>query len=169
MADSAPPAGVELKTLGDLKRLLMAGEPGTPLGAATLLYLHGVRISSSIRLKAREVDLSAKPATMSVDGHRVVYLTDELSTILRVLASSKARDDLLLGYASVSEFHRDFRRMVRTSKLVRFALSDIKEMFKASAGSDYLLLKQSDSAQPFTPDDVRRAWLKVLPRLVVGV
>jgi hypothetical protein len=76
--------------------------------------------------------------------------------------------DLLLGYKSVPEFHSDFRRMVRTSKLVRFDLSDIKELFKAAAGSDYALLKHYDSAQPVTPEDVRKAWLKVLPKLAIG-
>ena len=59
--------------------------------------------------------------------------------------------------------------MVRTSKLVKFDLSDIKEVFMAVAGSDYTLLKGCKSEEPRTSEEIRRAWLKVLPRLVVGV
>ena len=42
-------------------------------------------------------------------------------------------------------------------------------MLRQAAGSDYAILKQYESAQPFTPEGVKRAWLKVLPRPVVGV
>jgi len=76
---------------------------------------------------------------------------------------------LTMGYTNVLEFHTDFRGMVRASKLVRFDLSDIKEMFKAAAGSGYPLPKQYESAQPFTPEEVRKAWLRVLPKPVVGL
>jgi hypothetical protein len=157
-----------LKTIRDLNWLLTAGKPSPALKAATLLYLHGVRISASIKLKVREVDFASKPVKVMVDGLRPTYATDELSNVLKGLAAGKSGEDLLLGYQSVPEFHADFRRMVRTSKLVRFDLSDIKELFKAAAGSDYALLRRYESAQPFSPNDVRRAWLKVLPRLVVG-
>ena len=158
-----------MRTLGDLKWLLTAVKSSPPLEAGTLLYLHGVRVSSSIRLKVDEVTFSVTPAMVRVGESRSVYVTDELANALRELAAGKSGDDLLLGYSSVLEFHTDFRRMVRSSKLVRFDLSDIKEMFRMAAGSDYPILKQYDSAQPFTPEDVRKAWLRVLPRLVVGI
>jgi hypothetical protein len=158
-----------LRTLKDLKWLLAEGKPSPALKAATLLYLHGVRISGSLRLRVGDVRLVTSPAEVVVGGSRLVLLTGELSNLLRGLSMGKSGEDLILGYNSVPEFHAEFRRMVRTSKLVRFDLSDIKEMFRAAAGSDYALLKQYESARPFTPDDVSRAWLKVLPRLVVGV
>lgn len=100
---------------------------------------------------------------------RPTYATDEFSNVLKGLAAGKSGEDLILGYQSVPEFHADFRRMVRTSKLVKFDLSDIKEIFRVAAGSDHALLKQYESARPYTSEDVRRAWLKVLPKLVVGV
>lgn len=158
-----------MRTLADLKWRLTVGKPSPGLGAGTLLYLHGLRVSTSIRLKAGDAGLSATPAELKIDGSHSVYVTDELSRILRGLAAGKGDQDLLLDYVSASQFNGDFRRMVRTSKLIRFDFSDIKEMFKAAAGSDYPLLKQYGSAQPFTSEDVRRAWLKVLPRLVVGI
>jgi hypothetical protein len=160
--------GEPLKTLRDLKWLLSAGNPTPSCKAATLLYLHGVRVSASTKLKVGDVDLTSSPAKIVFSRPRTAYLTDELSSVLGGLAAEKSDDDLLLGYESVPEFHADFRRMVRTSKLVRFDLSDIKEVFKAAAGSDYALLKQYDSAQPFTAEDVERTWLKVLPKLIVG-
>lgn len=104
-----------------------------------------------------------------LDGLRPTYATDEFSNVLKGLAAGKSGEDLILGYQSVPEFHADFRRMVRTSKLVKFDLSDIKEIFRVAAGSDHALLKQYESARPYTSEDVRRAWLKVLPKLVVGV
>jgi len=94
-------------------------------------------------------------------------VTNELSSILKSLTTGKPSDDLLLGYESFSEFHADFRRMVRTSML-RIDLSDIKEMFRAAAGGDYALLKGHESEEPRTAEEVRAAWLRVLPRLVVG-
>jgi hypothetical protein len=102
-----------------------------------------------------------------VNGSRPVYLTDELSNIIKGLAAGKPGEDLLVGYASFSEFHADFRRMVRASR-TRFDLSDIKELFKVAAGSDCALLEQYESAQPLTPEDVKRAWLRVLPKLAMG-
>ena len=165
----SPQPGSWLRTLGDLKWLLTEGKPSPALKAATLLYLHGVRVSSSVRVLVRNVDFGTRPTKVLVGGSRLVFVTDELSEILRGLAAGKTSDELLLGNMGVPEFHADFRRLVRTSKLVRYDLSDIKDLFRAAAGSDYALLKQYESAQPFTPDDVGRAWLKVLPRLVVGV
>lgn len=158
-----------MRTIRELRWLLTAGRPSPALKAATLLCLHGVRMSASIALKVEEADFASSPAKVVVGGSRPVYLTDELSGVLKSLTAAKDGDDLLLGYRSVPEFHAEFRRMVRTSGLVRFYLTDIKDMFRAAAGSDYALLKQYESAQPFTPGDVRRAWLKALPRLVVGV
>ena len=158
-----------MRTLGDLKWLLTVGKPSPALKAATLLYLHGVRISDSLRLRVEDGKLGTSPAEVVVGGSRLIFITGELSDILRGMATGKAGQELLLGYSTIPEFHAEFRRMVRTSKLLRFDLSDIKEMFRAAAGSDYALLKQYESAQPFTSDDVKRAWLKVLPRLVVGV
>ena len=157
-----------MRALTDLKWLLTAGKPSPALKAGTLLYLHGVRVSVSIRMEVRDVNLETSPAEIMIDGSRIVYITDELSDALKNLTRGKNKDDPILHYRSIPEFHNDFRRAVRTSKL-RFDLTDIKEMFRASAGIDYPLLKQYESAQPFTPDDVKRAWLKVLPRLVVGV
>lgn len=157
-----------MRTLGDLKWLLTAGKPSPALKAATLLYLHGVAVSASTRLRVREIDFTSEPTRIMVNGSRTVYVTDELSSVLRGLAAERAGDDLLLSYRSVLDFHADFRRMVRRTKLVRFDLSDIKELFKAAAGNDYPLLKQYESAQPFTPNHVKRAWLRVLPKLVVG-
>jgi hypothetical protein len=158
-----------LRTSRDLKWLIARGEPSPSLKAASLLYLHGVMISTSIGLKVKNLDFGTKPTRVSLGVSRVAYATDELSNILKVLAARKAGDELLLGYGGAPEFHADFRRMARASKLVRFDLSDIKEIFRDAAGSDYALLKQYESARPFTPDDVRRAWLKVLPRLVIGL
>lgn len=158
-----------MKTIRDLNWLLTAGKPSPALKAATLLYLHGVRISASIRLRVEDINFSARPTTVLAKGSRLVSVTDELSNILKQAVVGKPIDGLLLGYTDVPEFHADFRRMVRASKFVRFDLSDIKELFKAAAGSDYALLRRYESAQPIAPDDVRRAWLKVLPRLVVGV
>jgi hypothetical protein len=165
----SPQPGPWLRTLGDLKWLLTAGKPSPALKATTLLYLHGVRISVSLRLRVQDIRLGMNPAEVVVGGSCLVLLTGELSHLLRGMAAGKAGQELLLGYGTIPEFHAEFLRMVRTSKLVRFDLSDIKEIFRDAAGSDYPLLKQYESAQPFTPDDVRRAWLKVLPRLVVGV
>ena len=145
-----------------------AGKPNPALNAAILLYFHGVRISASIGLKVRDFSFGTSQAWVMVSDSRTVYFTCELAGALRGLATGKVAQDLLLGYRSFSEFHADFRRMVRTSKLVRFDLSDIKEMFRAASGSDYALLKQYESAQPYTPDDVRRAWLSVLPALSWG-
>lgn len=158
-----------MRTLRDLKWLLITGKPSPAVKAATLLYLHGVRIRALTKLRARDVDFASNPAKILFASSRVAYATDELSNVLKGLAAEKSDDDLLLGYEGVLSFHADFRRMVRTSKFVRFDLSDIKEIFKAAAGSDYPLLKQYGSAQPSTPDDVRRAWLRVLPKLVVGI
>ena len=158
-----------MKTLRDLKWLLAAGNSTPSCKAAILLYLHGVKLSASTKLKVGEVDFTSSPAKIVFGSSRTAYVTDELSDVLRGLAAEKSADGLLLGYESISEFHADFRRMVRTSKLVRFDLSHIKEIFRAAAGSGYALLKQYESARPFTSEDVRRAWLKVLPRLVVGV
>ena len=158
-----------MKTLKELMWILTAGKPTPSCKAATVLYLHGVRISASIRLKVSDADLSATSAMVMIDGSRPVYITYELTNILRGLTAGKADEDLLLGYLSVPEFHADFRRMVRTSKVVRFDLSDIKEMFRRASGIDYPLLKQYESAQPFSLEDVKKAWLRVLPRLVVGV
>ena len=158
-----------MKTLRDLKWLLAAGNPTPSCKAATLLYLHGVRISASTKLKVGEVELKSSPTKIVFGGSRTAFVTGELSDVLGGLAAEKSDDAFLLGYETVQEFHADFRRMIRTAKFVRFDLSDIKEMFKAAAGSDYAVLKQYESAQPFTPDDVKRAWLKDLPKLVVGV
>ena len=157
-----------MKTLGDLKWLVTAGKPSPALKAAALLYLHGVRVSSSVRLKVSDANFSTSPTTISLDDSRVVFVTDELSNLIKAMTVGKPEEALLLGYRGFSEFNSDFRRMVRACR-TRFYLSDIKEMYRAAAGNDYALLKQYDSAQPFTADDVRRAWLKVLPKLVVGV
>lgn len=105
----------------------------------------------SIKLKVGDAALSVTPAVVRVDESRSVYVTDEFSNVLRRLAAGKSSEDLLLGYLSAPEFHADSRRMVRTSKPIRFDLSDVKEMFKEAAGSDHVLLKQYESAQPFTP------------------
>ena len=158
-----------MRTLTDLKWLLTAGKPGPALKAGTILYLHGVGVYTSIRLKVCDAALCVTRYMVWVDGSRSVYITDELSNILRDSAAGKAGDDLLLGYLSIPMFHRDFRRMVRASGLVKIDLSDIRGMFRASAGSDYPLLKQYESAQPYSADDVRRAWLEVLPKLVVAI
>lgn len=158
-----------MKTLRDLNWLLTAGKPTPSCKAATLLCLHGVRASISIRLKAGDVTFATRPAAIMVDGIPRAYVTNELSDILGTAAKGKPPDGSLLGYHDLQEFYRDFRQMGRTAKLHTFSLEDLKEILKAAAGSDYPLLKQYESAQPFTPDDVKRAWLKVLPRLVVGV
>lgn len=158
-----------MRTFRDVKWLLTAGKPSPALKAAPLLYLHRVRVSSSVRLLVRDIDFGTRQARVLVGGSRPVFVTDELSDILKGLVAGKSGDELLLGCRSVPEFHAEFRRMVRTSKLIGFDLSDIKEMFSAASGSDYAVLKQYESAQPYTPDDVRRAWLRVLPRLVVGI
>ena len=144
-----------MRSLRELRWLLTAGKPSPALKAGTLLYLHGVRVSTFIWLKTSDAASSVTPAMVRAGESRSVYITDELSNILGALASGKSGEDLLLGYSSVPEFHADFRRMVRASKLVMFDLSDIKELFKVAAGTDYTLLKQYDSAQPFTPEDVR--------------
>jgi hypothetical protein len=81
----------------------------------------------------------------------------------------KSSDNLILGYRSVPQFHADVRRMVRTSKMYNFDLSDIKELFNSAAGSYGPLLKGYKSEEAKTPSEVRAPWLKVLPRLVVGV
>jgi hypothetical protein len=156
-------------TIMKLRWLLTACKPSPALKAATLLYLHGTRISASIKLKARDVDFASRPVRIMVDVLRPTYATDELSVVLRGLAAGKSGEDLPLEYQSVQEFHADFRRMVRASKLVRFDLTNIKELLKAAAGTDYVLLRRYESAQPFTEEDVRRVWLKVLPKLAVGV
>ena len=109
----------------------------------------------------------ASDTEVAADGSRLLYVTDELSRNLREVATGKAGDDPLLGCKSFQEFHADFRRMVRASR-TRFDLSDIKELYKAAAGSDYALLKGYKSEEPHTLEDVKAAWLKVLPRLVVG-
>ncbi|MDG6987386.1 MAG: hypothetical protein JRN71_06455 [Nitrososphaerota archaeon] len=119
-------------------------------------------------MKVGEVDFTSDPAKIAFGSSRTAHVTDELSNVLGGLAAEKSGGDLLLGYESVPEFHADFRRMVRSSKLVRFDLSDIKEIFRAAAGNDYALLKQHESTRPFTSEDVGRAWLKVLPKLVIG-
>jgi hypothetical protein len=158
-----------LKTIRDLRWLLTAGSPSLALKAATLLYLHGMRISASIRLKVREVDFAPKPVQIMAGGLRPTYATDELSEVLRDLAAGKSGEDLLLGFQNVQEFHADFRRMVRASKLIRFDLSDIKELFKVAAGNNYAILKGYRLEEPRSPEEIRGVWLKVLPRLVVGV
>jgi hypothetical protein len=157
-----------LKTLRDLNWLLAAGNPTPPCKAPTLLYLHGVGVGASTRLKVGEVDFTSSPAKIAFGSSRTAYVTDALSNVLGGSAAEKSDDGLLPGYESVPEFLSDFRRMVRTPELVRFDLSDIKEMFRAASGSDYALLKQYESAQPLTPEDVKRAWLRVLPKLAMG-
>jgi len=137
--------------------------------ATTFLCLHGVRISASIKLKVKDVDFDNDPTSLLVGENHAVYLTKELSQILKGLASGKSSEDPVLGYGSNSEFYREFRLMARAAGLHNFDVSDISEMFKAAAGSDYPLLKQYDSAQPFAPEDVKTAWLKVLPCLAVRV
>jgi hypothetical protein len=101
-----------LRTIRDLKWLLTAGEPSPGLKAATLLYLHGVVISASTRLRVREVDFRSNPAKILVDGSRTVYVRDELSSVLKGLAANRLGDDLMLGYRSFPKFHADFRRIV---------------------------------------------------------
>ena len=157
-----------MKTVRELKWLLTAGNPAPALKVATLLYLHGVRASASVRLKVSDVDFSTSPTTILLSDSRAMFVTDELSDLLEVMAAGKSEGALLLGYSGFLEFHSDFRRMVRACR-TRFDLSDIKEIFRMAAGSDYSLLKQYQSARPFTPEDVRKAWLKVLPKLVTGV
>ena len=155
-----------MKTLGDLKWLVTAGKPSPALKAAALLYLHGVRVSASVRLKVSDANFATSPTTISLDDSRVVFVTDELSNLIKAMTIGKSEGALLLGYNGFLEFHSDFRRMVRACR-TRFDLSDIKEIFRMAAGSDYSLLKQYQSARPFTPEDVRKAWLKVHPRLTV--
>ena len=157
-----------MKTVKELKWLLTAGNPAPALKVATLLYLHGVRFSASVRLKVSNINFSTSPTTILLSDSRTILVTDELSGLLKVMAVGKSEGTLLLGYHRFLEFHSDFRRMVRACR-TRFDLSDLKEIFRTAAGSDYSLLKQYQSAQPFTPEDVRRAWLKVLPKLVAGV
>ena len=157
-----------MKTVRELRLLLTAGKPTPALTAATLLYLHGVRVSASARLKVSDINFSTSPTAVLLSDSRVMFATDELSDILEALAVGKPGVALLLSYSGFPEFHTDFRRMVRACR-TRFDLSDIKELFKAAAGTDCALLKQYDSAQPFTSEDVKRVWLRVLPRLVVGV
>ncbi|MDG7006676.1 MAG: hypothetical protein JRN06_00360 [Nitrososphaerota archaeon] len=55
---------------------------------------------------------------------------------------------MFLGYRSIPEFHADFKGMIRTAKLHYFVLSDIKELFKAAARTDYALLKGCKSEDP---------------------
>ena len=43
-----------MRTVRDLRWLLTAGQPSPALKAATLLCLHGIRASASIRLRARD-------------------------------------------------------------------------------------------------------------------
>ena len=157
-----------MRTTTGLRWLLTAGKLSPALKAATLLYLHGVRISVSTRLQVREIDFSSSPTMILVPGSRFLYVTDELSGLLKGLAAGRSRDDFILGYRNIPQFHAEFRRMARTSKMYNFDLSDVKELFKAAAGSDYALLKGHRSEEPRTPEEIRAAWLKVLPRLVVG-
>jgi integrase len=159
---------MSLRTNGELRWLLTEGKSSLSLKAATLLYLHGVRITVATKLKVKDLDFGTNPAKLTLDESRTVHLTDELSHVLRGLTRGKREEDANLGYVSFSEFHNAFRRAVRASKL-RFDLADIKGMFRSVAGSNYALLKQCESVQPFTPDDVRGAWLKVLLPLVVGL
>lgn len=158
-----------MRAFKELKWLLAAGNPTPSCKAVALLYLHGVKVSASTRLRVRDVDFASNPAKITLGDSRTIYVTDELSNVLSGLATEKSDDDLLLGYESVPEFHADFRKAVRSSKLVRFDLSDIKEMFKAAAGNDFALLKGYKSEEPHTPEEIRTVWLKALPRLVVGV
>lgn len=158
-----------LKTLGELRRLLTAGEPTLPCRATTLLYLHGVRISSFIGLGVSDIDFRTGPTRITVASPRLVHVTDELSVVLGHLVRGKQADELLFGYSSVLEFHVDFKRTVRRSKLYNFDLSDIKELFKAAVGNDYALLKGYRSEEPRSLEEFRAAWLKVLPRLVAGI
>lgn len=65
-----------MRTFRDLKRLLTAGKPSPALKAATLLYLHGVRISASIGLKVGDVDFGNRLTVILVDGSRTVFVTD---------------------------------------------------------------------------------------------
>jgi integrase len=156
-----------LKTTREVRRFLTAGKPSPALRPAILLYLHGVRASASIELKVRDVNLGSNPTLVMVNGPRPVYVTDELSRILKGHGGGKPGEDLLLAYACFIEFHADFRRMVRASR-TRFDLSDIKEPFRAAAGGDYALLKGNRSEEPRAPEEIRAAWLNVLSRLVVG-
>ena len=49
-----------MRTLRDVKWLLTAGKPNPALKAATLLYLHGVRVSSSVRVLVRDIDFNTR-------------------------------------------------------------------------------------------------------------
>lgn len=77
-----------MRTIKELKWLLTAGKPSPALKAATLLYLHGVRISVSVKLKVRDADLGATPTAIIVDRSRPVFATDELSNLLMRLAAT---------------------------------------------------------------------------------
>ena len=124
------------------------------------------RKNESIWLKVRDIDFDVAPTKVLIDRLRLVFITDELSSLLGKLAAEKVGDDLLLGYKSLREFHADFRRMVRASG-TRFDLSDIKELFRGAAGGDYAILKGYKSEESRSPDEIRSAWLKALPKLVV--
>jgi integrase len=127
-------AGARLATIRNLKWLLTAGNPTPSCKAATLLYLHGVRATAATRLKVKDLEFSSTPARVTLKGTRTVYLTDELSNILRDLAKGKREDETTLGYGSFSEFHNDFRKAARVSKLVNFDLSDIQGAVQDSRG-----------------------------------
>src|SRR5574340_1039043 len=74
--------GPLLRTLRDLKWLLTEGKPSPALKAATLLYLHGVRVSSSIKMSARDAGFGTRPDGARLSGARLVFVT-EMTLLLR--------------------------------------------------------------------------------------